>query len=110
MGAETGTRVRMRPLMELDAENLAEAVFAGLDAADRTAFIFELLESLDIRMDAWAFSLRLVRHTLKLAQQYTDEEYSEGGTEHTRLSGAIGEVSDALGRELRIRFGIEEKP
>lgn len=93
-------RIELRVTARLDAETLAEEI-VGAVGTDEGGFIFELLEALDSEIGEWSFSLRLVRHVLKLAQQYVDETYSEAMSEHAQITSLVKELSDALGRELK---------
>lgn len=110
MGAERTEpqQIELRMTTKLNAETLAEKI-VGAVGTDEDGFIFELLDALDTEVGEWDFSLRLVRHVLKLAQQYVDDTYTEAMTEHVQLTSMVGELSDALRRELRIYHGIDEK-
>lgn len=93
--------------VELDAESLAEEI-VGAVGTDEDGFIFELLEALDSEIGEWGFSLRLVRHVLKLAQQYVDDTYAEAMSEHAQITSMVKELSDALRREMQISLGRKE--
>lgn len=111
MSAEQDKTVfSMRPRMELDVDDLAEAILDGTPDDDEGKHVLELIGELDSQMMEWTFTLRLVRRVLTLARSYVEETYAEGGSEYERLMGAVEDTIDVFGRELRVVHGIEEKP